>query len=271
MRSSLCLLVAAFACGCSTDVFVAADSGGADAGVDGALCGTFCLMQPKITGQLSCDDFDESMNIPAQWSVDTQTPGGIGVTATDWVSCPHALVGDVPVVSATPVGNPPPHAFVRSITQSGAANVVLTFDVNLPKLPAIGTGLADGMTFVSLNKDQDPSWRITLEHSSDGGWFIRDHQGTGGGTTSQGITPLLGGWNHMSLTVLYDPNNGKIDLTYTDGSGAQANMPSIKNTATIRSGDSPGQQIDLRLGIEADLATSSEWKVRFDDVVLSAF
>jgi hypothetical protein len=266
MRACLLLLTLT---GCSTDAFEATDGGG-DAGGGGADCGaaaTFCSKQPQST-VFYCSDFDESTTTITGWSVDVQGTASVAPSNADFTSCPNSALFDLQQQGAVSLGSQA-HAWLHATAPSSSASIVLAFDVTLPTL---GSGVSvDDVTFLRLSKDQDTSWHVALEHSSDGGWFVRVHQGTGVSTTpSNGLNnPLLGSWNHMTLTVLFaGDSTGTVDLTYASTTSSNATINTIVGP-NMRAADAPGSQVTLDMGVEAESATDQDYKATFDSITLA--
>gem|GEM_PF-4702607 len=263
----LAFLVACAGCGLlsgldqlTLDGGSAASDGGNDAAADAPIDVSSCTPPTFCSSQTAtfCADFDEPGD--AGWSNAVSDGAVMGTSQAEFVSCPSSLVVDMPPVGTITPNEGPRAVLTKTFTQIGVTQITVDIDLLLPQLAL------EGFVVLAITTTVDDSWWLDLEHSADGSWFLRVHQGASTSTPSAAVTnPLLGAWNHMRLTVPVSTSATTVStLTYATTTGAATVMVAA---ATIPTGGVASPEASLNIGAIATSTTSEEDKFYFDNVL----
>ncbi len=230
------------------------DSGQRDAGDADAGCPAFCATHGPAKG--ACADFDESAAVPKAWKVTASDGGTVTISMAEAFSCSSSLSSALPMESISSVGSADAYAAIPFITQDDGI-VSLDLEVYLPT--------NDTMSYVSffalVQADAGP---LGLQHHADASWYLSDGPTI---TIDQQLTtpPLVGAWNHMTLTVLFSRTAGTASLMYEGDDHAP-------HTVSFSGPTSPGAAAngEAFVGMIATGATEGAFTAYYDNVVLTS-
>jgi hypothetical protein len=230
-----------------------ADTGKADTGPVDAGCPSFCASHTPTDG--TCNDFDESSTIPSALKVTTSNGGTVAVSMAEAFSCANSLSSSLPMETGSSVGGSDAYAAIPFTL--GTGTVTLDLEVYLPN------DMTSYVLFFGLAVGNSNA--LGLEHHGDTDWFLSNGPSL---TINQGLTtpPLVGAWNHMTLTVLYSETAGTASLAYEGNDHTPHTVmysgPTLFSTAT----PTMGQAI---VGMAASAMTEAPFTAYYDNVVVT--
>jgi hypothetical protein len=246
---------------CSTDTFVApdsgSDSGSTEGGVEAGGPDACAVPQACLPNQI-CLDFDHS----ASYSpfVDASKNGGkVEISSDQFVTCPHSMLSTVPIATATT----PPSAAVAGvipIQQLATAHGHLEADVYLPEKTPGAAG------YLTIAANADLNTVVMLGVSQGGDWALYVQATTNAVT----IQPRVGAWNHVVLDVTYSSSGGtgKATLQYTDTTGTTKTAQI--SDSTLPGGTNVVTSVAAGVGIQPTGASTDSVSAYYDDVAFGA-
>jgi hypothetical protein len=235
----------------STDA--GADSQAIDAKPVDAGCPSFCATHTPMAG--TCSDFDESSAIPSTWTVVTNSGGSVTISEAEAVSCSNSLSADLPQVTLGSVTSADALADTP-FALSSASTASLDLEVYLPD-----NDTKSYVTFFALKLGDGAA--LGLQHHGDAFWFLGNSSYTSSINVSLTTAPLVGAWNHMTLTVVYGPSAGSATLTYE---GEDHAMHTVNFTGATSSGSASGGTAIV--GMSAPGQTEAEFTAYYDNVIV---
>jgi hypothetical protein len=262
-----------FLLACTPDTFISADAATDSPTVDAACDMSDFCSAPAQSGTPFCNDFDVGAfpwsGSPWNEMVDTAAQGNVTLSATQATSksCPTSLDVFLPQVTVPPATDANPRNYLEANVTITSPIVHLDIDVLLPNLSG-GAGV-DGVTFFNLYAN-DPDWPVGIEHHTTGNWFLVVHQGSNEAGVIEmetAITPIVGAWTHMNLTVDFGVGTttaGAV-LTYETSDGGAGSATVMADTLAL---PVAVDSVHLDLGGSMYTQTGANYDVYYDNAVI---
>jgi|HubBroStandDraft_1064217.scaffolds.fasta_scaffold219589_1 hypothetical protein len=228
------------------------DSGKPDTGSVDAGCPSFCAKHTPADG--TCDDFDESSAVPSSLKITTSAGGSVTISMAEAFSCSNSLSASLPMVLGNSAGSADAFA---AIGFAAATQVTLDLEVYLP-----AADMESFVTYFALKLGDNSA--LGLQHHADPDWYLSNGPSF---SINEGLNtaPLVGAWNHMTLTVVYSATSGSASLTYE---GVDHAPHTVSYSGATESASSPvgGEAI---VGMVASGKTEAAFTAYYDNVVVS--